>query len=86
MLPVPTVDTDVLARIFRGTGTLNTDITVTKHEVVFGSERGVIEDIRRKVRLLVVLGTQRMSVPQRQYRQRHSAQWSDGRHTLSIDF
>ena len=50
------IDTDVLARIFRGTGTLNTDITVTEHEVVFGSERGVIEDIRRKVRLLVVLG------------------------------
>ena len=39
--------------------------------------------------LAYVIGTlllnapQRMSVPQRQYRQRHSAQWSDGRHTLS---
>ena len=48
------VNADVLARVFRGTGTLDADIAVTKHEVVLLAERGPEIDVGDEVGLLVV--------------------------------
>ena len=48
------VDADVLARVFRGTGTLDADVAVTEDKIVLLAERGPEIDVGDEVGLLVV--------------------------------
>ena len=50
------VDAEVLARVFRGARSLDTDVAVCEDEVVFPPEGRVIVDVGQEVGLLVVLG------------------------------